>query len=152
MFFDGILSCLKGAPLLSSCFHSPLLSSCFYPPSPSDDSINEMVIAETDELAKTIAEIESRRSCFNVHDETDYQIAIAIMDPKNKYEEITIEKNYDAICENLSNKKIEHHNKKEFGFILSELPLFLIVEVPDSEVVGTSASSLEKTEMTSCLC
>ena len=74
MFFDGILSCLKGAPLLSSCF---------YPPSPSDDSINEIVIAETDKLAKTIAEIESRQSCFNESDETDYQIAIAV-DPKKK--------------------------------------------------------------------
>ncbi len=145
MFFDGILSCLKGAPLLSSCFHSPLLSSCFYPPSPSDDSINEMVIAETDKLAKTIAEIESRRSCFNVDDKTDYQIAIAV-DPNKRYD-ITIAQNYDAICKNFGKKKIGPID--EFGFILSELPL--IVEVPDSEVVGTSASSLEKTEMTSCL-
>ena len=142
MFFDGILSCLKGAPLLSSCF---------YPPSPSDDSINEMVIAETDELAKTIAEIESRRSCFNGHDKTDYQIATAV-DPEKKYV-IIIVQNYDAICKNFSNEKIEPDDEKidEFGFILSELPLSLIVEVPDSEVVGTSASSLEKTEMTSCL-
>ncbi len=74
------------------------------------------------------------------------------MDP-NKRTELAIVQNYDAICKNFSNEEIKPYDEKidEFGFILSELPLSLIVEFPDSEVVGTSASSLEKTEMTSCL-
>ena len=143
MFFDGILSCPKGAPLLSSCFHSPLLSSCFYPPSPSDNSINEVVIAKTEEelaLAKRITKIESQRSCFNATDETDYEIAVA-KDPAKKYV-IIIEQNYDRFA---------WEKEKKDVIIIAQNYDPMIGEVPDSEVFGTTASSLEETQKTSSL-
>jgi|GEM_PF-2340530 len=116
--FDGILSCLNG---------SSLLSTCFYPPSPSDSS-HEIVItdeqAKADELAKALAKIESQWRCFNAKDTKDYQIAIT-MDP-DKRGELRVFSYYDEFCTNdTKDKKKKPDDKKidEFGFMLAELPL-----------------------------